>query len=121
MQISNMHARIRIESQRKSRFIRLSVPIRVYTKDCRVDHDKTYSYIHYKVIFDDQTDCMSSTLPFMLYFAKTISVDFLRTSLTRQIACLEWESENTLLRVCFPHKYQHISGFNLRNDRVKLV
>ena len=66
MQISNMHARIRIESQRKSRFVRLSVPIRAHTKDCRVDHDKTYSYIHYKVIFDDQTDCMSSTLPFML-------------------------------------------------------
>ena len=116
-----MHAWIRIESQRKSRFIRLSVPIRVYTKDCRVDYDKTYSYIHYKVIFDDQTDCMSSTLPFMPYFAKTISVDFLRTALTRQLACLEWESENTLLRVCFPHKYQLISGFNLRNDRAKFV
>ena len=78
-----MHAWIRIESQRKSRFIRLSVPIRVYTKDCRVDYDKTHSYIHYKVIFDDQTDCMSSTLSFTLYFAKTLPVDFLRTSLTR--------------------------------------
>ena len=44
-----MHARIRIESQRKSRFIGLSVPIRVYTKDCRVDYDKLHSYIHYKL------------------------------------------------------------------------
>ena len=44
-----MHARIRIDSLRKSRFTRLSVPIRIYTKDCRVDYDKTHSYIHYKL------------------------------------------------------------------------
>ncbi|KAJ0599195.1 hypothetical protein HanIR_Chr03g0102131 [Helianthus annuus] len=50
------------------------------------------------------------------FFTKTISVDFLRKPLTRQLACNKWESENTLLRVCFPHNYQHISGFNLRND-----
>ena len=111
-----MHVRIRIDSLRISRFTRLSVPIRIYTKDCRVDHCKTHSYIHYKAIYDDQTDCMSFTLPFKLFFTKTISVDFLEPSLTRQLACIKWESENTLLRVCFPHKYQHISGFNLRID-----
>ena len=44
-----MHVRIRIDSLRKSRFTRLSVPIRIYTKDCRVDNDKTHSYIHYKL------------------------------------------------------------------------
>ena len=37
-----MHVRIRIDSLRNSRFIRLSVPIRIYTIDCRVDDDKTH-------------------------------------------------------------------------------
>ena len=73
---------------------------------------KTHSYIHYKAIFDDQTDCMSSTLPFMPYFAKTFPVDFLRTTLTRQLACLEWESGNTLLRVCYPLNYLPKGIFN---------
>ena len=49
IQISNMHVRIRIDSLRKSRFTRLSVPIRIYTKDCRVDDDKTHSYMYYKL------------------------------------------------------------------------
>ena len=44
-----MHVRIRIDSLRKSRFTRLSVPIRIYTQDCRVDYDKTHSYIYYKL------------------------------------------------------------------------
>ena len=49
IQISNMHVRIRIDSLRNSRFIRLSVPIRIYTIDCRVDDDKTHSYMYYKL------------------------------------------------------------------------
>ena len=39
IQISNMHVRIRIDSLRNNRFTRLSVPIRGYTIDCRVDDD----------------------------------------------------------------------------------
>ena len=83
MQISNMHARIRIESQRKSRFIRLSVPIRVYTKDRRVDRGKIHSYIHNKAFYEEQTDCMSSISLFMSFFTKIASVDFLEIGLTR--------------------------------------
>ena len=83
-----MHVRIRTDCLRKSRLLRRSVPIRVYTKDRRVDHGKTHSYIHYKAIIDDQTDCMSSTLPFKLFFAKMISVDFLEIGLTRHLACM---------------------------------
>ena len=83
-----MHVRIRIDSLRNSRFTRLSVPIRIYTKDCRVDHGKTHSYIHYKAIYDDQTDCMSFISPFKLFFSKITSVDFLETRLTRQLACI---------------------------------
>ena len=83
-----MHVRIRIDSLRISRFTRLSVPIRIYTIDCRVDRGKTHSYIYYKAIYDDQTYCMSFTLPFKLIFAKITSVDFLESRLTRQLACI---------------------------------
>ena len=44
-----MHVRIRIDSLRNNRFTRLSVPIRGYTIDCRVDDDKTPSYMYYKL------------------------------------------------------------------------
>ena len=88
IQISNMHVRIRIDSLRNSRFIRLSVPIRVYTIDYRVDRGKIHSYIHNKAIYEDQTDCMSFILPFKLFFSKITSVDFLESRLTRQLACM---------------------------------
>ena len=64
---------------------------------------------------------MYPTLLIMLKFAKTHSVDFLRNALTRQLTCLECESENTLLGVCYTHKYQHVGTSNLRNDRANLV
>ena len=83
-----MHVRIRTDSLRKSRLLRLSVPIRVYTKDRRVDRGKIHSYIHNKAIYEDQTDCMSFILPFKLFFSKITSVDFLESRLTRQLACI---------------------------------
>ena len=83
-----MHVRIRTDSLRKSRLLRLSVPIRVYTKDRRVDRGKIHSYIHNKAFYEDQTDCMSSISLFMLFFTKIASVDFLEIGLTRHLACM---------------------------------
>ena len=83
-----MHVRIRTDSLRKSRLLRLSVPIRVYTKDRRVDRGKIHSYIHNKAFYEDQPDCMSSISLFMSFFTKIASVDFLETCLTRQLACI---------------------------------
>ena len=78
-----MHVRIRIDSLRNNRFTRLSVPIRVYTIDRRVDDDEnTFLYV-LQVIFNDQSGCMSSISLIMSFFTKIASVDFLEIGLTR--------------------------------------
>ena len=71
-----MHVRIRTDSLRKSRLLRLSVPIRVYTKDRRVDRGKIHSYIHNKAFYEEQTDCMSSISLFMSFSQKSLLLTF---------------------------------------------
>ena len=52
-------------------------------KICRVDDDEnTFLYV-LQVIYNDQSDCMSSISLIMSFFTKIASVDFLEIGLTR--------------------------------------